>query len=585
MIEWVASSCILILAVIALRYLLRGRISLRLQYALWLLVLARLLIPVSFGSSDISVMSVVEKAPAVQAAESVRDVDTIWQADNGTVEGYPAGPLMPDTPVTVVTIAPGVTNDQFGRMESALTLRKLLLPVWWCGAAVTLMVFLTANLRFAARLRKSRRSLTVEQEQRDCAQALADCETFLTQAAAHLPSIHDQMLKTQNAAEYSAVSNTSQSQDGLVWLSGYLPAADADGFKKAAAEAHWAWAMEDPAADDDKVPTKVKYNKVTRLMIPVFDILGTVPGYREYDISFWFLGFFTLFFAMIIGDAGYGCLFLLAALALTVKNKKASTAVQLLWVLSIATIIWGALTGTWFGLEQAMNVPFLKRLVIPTFANYPAYFNVSTTTQQNTIMKFCFILGTVQLSLACVMNIRRKLKERDLSWVADLGWLAAIDALYFVVLYLVIGQQVNLIPVACVVIAGFLLVVCFGGMAPDKTFAQGLKAGLGNAFTVFLNTISAFGNIMSYIRLFAVGMASLAIAQSFNNMAFGFKGPLVIAAILILLIGHGLNIVMGLLSVVVHGVRLNLLEFSGQLGMEWAGIAYDPFRKRDKIKK
>ena len=122
-------------------------------------------------------------------------------------------------------------------------------------------------------------------------------------------------------------------------------------------------------------------------------------------------------------------------------------------------------------------------------------------------------------------------------------------------------------------------------MAPDKTFGQGLKAGLGNAFTVFLNTISAFGNIMSYIRLFAVGMASLAIAQSFNNMAFGFKGPLVIAAILILLIGHGLNIVMGLLSVVVHGVRLNLLEFSGQLGMEWAGIAYDPFKKRDKIKK
>ena len=64
-------------------------------------------------------------------------------------------------------------------------------------------------------------------------------------------------------------------------------------------------------------------------------------------------------------------------------------------------------------------------------------------------MKFCFILGTVQLSLACVMNIRRKLKEKDLSWVADLGWLAAIDALYFVVLYLVIGQEVNLIPVSC----------------------------------------------------------------------------------------------------------------------------------------
>lgn len=159
MIEWVVSSCILILAVIALRYLLRGKISLRLQYAMWLLVLARLLIPVSFGSTDISVMSVVEKAPAVQAVESVRDVDTIWQAHDGSVEGYPAGPLMPDTPVTV---APSVTNDQFSRMESALTLRKVLLPVWWCGAAVTLLVFLTANLCFSARLRKSRRPLMVE---------------------------------------------------------------------------------------------------------------------------------------------------------------------------------------------------------------------------------------------------------------------------------------------------------------------------------------------------------------------------------------------------------------------------------------
>ena len=384
----------------------------------------------------------------------------------------------------------------------------------------------------------------LEQEQQRCAKGLSDCEAALRQAASHLPSIRVQMLKTQNDAEYSAVSNTSQSQDGLVWLRGYLPAAQVEDFKAAAAQAHWAWALEDPDADDDQVPTKVKYNKVTKLMIPVFDILGTVPGYREYDISFWFLGFFTLFFAMIIGDAGYGCLFLLLALVLTLKGKKKSNAVQLLWVLSIATIIWGALTGTWFGLEQAMDVPLLRSLVIPTFANYPAYFDVSTTTQ-----------------------------------------LAAIDALYFVVLYLVIGQEVNLIPVACVVIAGFLLVVCFGGMAPGKSFGQGLKAGLGDAFTVFLNTISAFGNIMSYIRLFAVGMASLAIAQSFNNMAFSFKGPLVVAAVLILLIGHGLNIVMGLLSVVVHGVRLNLLEFSGQLGMEWAGIAYDPFKKGDKIKK
>ena len=79
--------------------------------------------------------------------------------------------------------------------------------------------------------------------------------------------------------------NTSESGDGLVWLTGYLPVDEAERFKAAAAKEHWAWAMDDPAADDDKVPTKIKYTKVTRLIAPVFDILGTVPGYREFGID------------------------------------------------------------------------------------------------------------------------------------------------------------------------------------------------------------------------------------------------------------------------------------------------------------
>lgn len=425
----------------------------------------------------------------------------------------------------------------------------------------------------------------LEQEIAALEQQMADGEALLRQAAAQIPSFQAQILRAQNAAEYSSVQNTAASEGALVWLSGYIPAENVEEFKAAAAENRWAWAMDDPPDDDELVPTKVRYNKVTRLMIPIFDILGVVPGYREYDISFWFLAFFALFFAMILGDAGYGVLLLIGAAALTVKTRKLSNATMLLWVLSIATIIWGALTGTWFGLEAAMDVPLLRAVTVPILANYPQYFGLTATVQQNAIMKFCFILGTVQLSLACVMNIKRKLTERNLSWIADLGWLAAICAIYFLALYLVIGENVPLAPVGATVGVGFVLVVLFGGMAPGKSFSQGLKAGLADAFTVFLNTISAFGNVMSYIRLFAVGMASLAIAQSFNNMAAGFEGPLVIVAALIMIVGHALNLVMGFLSVVVHGVRLNLLEFSGQLGMEWAGIAYEPFKKLDKIKK
>ncbi len=425
----------------------------------------------------------------------------------------------------------------------------------------------------------------LEHEIKLCEEEISYIEKSLEKSAACLESYKVALLKTQNDTEYSSVSNTAKSEDGLVWIQGYIPVDETEKFVACAKENGWAYTFDTVEVDDGNVPTKVKYNKLTGLMKPVFDILGTVPGYGEYDISFWFLAFFTLFFAMIIGDAGYGTLFLIGSLIAAIKMKKFNNATLLLTVLSLATVAWGAITGTWFGLESAMNVPLLKALVIPGFANYPEYFGVETTSVQNSVMKFCFSIGVIQLSLACIMCIRRKISNKDLSLFADLGWLLAICALYFMVLFLVINQPTNVKAVAIVVGIGFLLVVLFGGMSPGKTFAEGLKAGLGNIFTVFLNTISAFGNVMSYIRLFAVGMASLAIAQSFNDMSSGFSGALVIVGIVIAVIGHVMNIVMGFLSVVVHGVRLNLLELSGQLEMEWTGLSYEPFSELKTLKK
>ena len=424
--------------------------------------------------------------------------------------------------------------------------------------------------------------IQLKKEIAECETAVKECDETLKNAAKHLKSYSAQLLKTKNDAEFSAVGETLCKDDDLVWLTGYIPEAEEEKFVSAAKENKWAWMINDVENDDGNVPTKIRYNKLTALIKPIVDILGVVPGYREYDISFWFLAFFSLFFAMIIGDAGYGALFLLGTVVFHVKTKKATNVLLLLYLISSTTIVWGALTGTWFGLEGAMNVPFLKSLVIPGIANYPQYFSVETTAAQNNVMKFCFSIGVVQLALACIMNIKRKFTERSLGWLADVGWLLSISSLYLLVLNLVIGESMNLLVVGCIVGVGFIMVILFGGMEAGKSFSKGLKAGLGSAFTVFLNTISAFGNIMSYIRLFAVGMASLAIAQSFNGMAAGFDGALVIVGAIIMIVGHVLNIVMGFLSVVVHGVRLNLLEFSGQLGMEWSGIAYDPFKKIKK---
>ena len=408
---------------------------------------------------------------------------------------------------------------------------------------------------------------------------VASIDGLLIESVPQIPGYDKAILKLTDEIVFNSVSDAAGSEEGLVLISGFVPESDLDAFKKAASSNSWAYVLDDPT-EEDPVPTKVRYNKVTKIMKPIFDMLGTVPGYREYDISMWFLLFLSLFFGMIIGDAAYGVIMLIVSIILNIKTKKVSNINLLLYVMSIATVIWGSLTGTWFGAEGALRIPFLRKLVIPAIANYPEQFGVDSNAAQNTVMKFCFCLGMIQLSLACVMNIIRKWKQKSLALVADLAWLAIIISIYFLSLMLVIGEQVNLTLILIVVLSGLVLVIMFGAQEPGLSFGKGLKKGLAGAFTTFLDTISAFGNVMSYIRLFAVGMASLAIAQSFNGMASPMlKGWALPAGILVLVIGHGLNIIMGLLSVVVHGVRLNLLEFSGQLGMEWAGIPYEPFKK------
>ena len=405
------------------------------------------------------------------------------------------------------------------------------------------------------------------------------CDEKLRAASVYDESFNDQMLKVRNDMNYSAASATAQGDEDFVWLSGYIPEADLQPFKEMAEEKGCAWAVEDVADDDEKIPTKVHYNKVSGLIKPVFDILGILPGYREQDVSLWFFLFFTLFFAMIIGDGGYGALILLGTIALTVKQKKVTNVTFLLYVLSIATIIWGAVTGTWFGMESVMNIPFFKGMVIPSIATYPEYFGLTASVSQNAIMKFSFSIGAIQMALGSILSVKKKIPEKDLSWVADIGWTIAIIAMYMLSLNLVIHEDINLKPVFALIGVAFALVVLFGGMSPDKSFGDGLKSGLGGAFTQFLNTISCFGNVMSYIRLFAVGMAGVAISQSFNGIAAGMHGPMMIVGVVVVLIGHALNIVMCFLSVVVHGVRLNVLEFSGQVGLEWTGIPYEPFKK------
>ena len=108
----------------------------------------------------------------------------------------------------------------------------------------------------------------------ECQRQNAECDEILKKAAVYDASFQAQMLKAQNEENYSSASETAESDEDFVWISGYLPEEDLPKFKEAASANKWAWAQEDVAEDDDQVPTKVKYGKVSGLIQPVFDILG-----------------------------------------------------------------------------------------------------------------------------------------------------------------------------------------------------------------------------------------------------------------------------------------------------------------------
>ena len=397
----------------------------------------------------------------------------------------------------------------------------------------------------------------------------------------YISSFNRWLKKQDEEIVLDKVNATLSDEEGISYISGYVPVSEIESFRSWAKANGVGYISDDPA-EEENPPTKLNHKGIVRIIQPLFDMLGLVPGYREKDISRYFLLFMTLFFAMIIGDAGYGALIVLLAAVLNIKSKKCSDLNALIYVFGGATVIWGAITGTWFGSETIIeNVGFLRMFVIPGLTNFPEAFSMNSGNVQDNMMTLCFSIGTIHLSLACLICIIDKIKQKDLSCISDFGWMLNTNLLYLLVLYLVVDTPVPFTIIVVGIATGFILVCLFSEMAPGKSFGQGMKESLGGFFTNFIDTISCFSNVMSYIRLFAVGLASLAIAQSFNGMAEGLLSGFALPfGVLVLIIGHAVNLVMGFLSIVVHGVRLNIMEFSGQVGVEWSGYKYEPFKKK-----
>ncbi len=399
--------------------------------------------------------------------------------------------------------------------------------------------------------------------------------------------------------EYQMARANALEEGELTAIVGYIPADQINKVQAWAGRHSVGVAITDPA-EGDPIPTLVRNPRWLELIRPVFNFLGTVPGYRELDISPFFLTFFLIFFAMIINDAAYGAIFFLAGLAVVLTNrargKKPPLAAWLFTCLGLATVIWGTITGSWFGSPELIQGTFLEGLVVtPLVEGMPVYTPAGdyykTLSGQDVIKLLCFIIALIHLSIAQVWNFLQELANRSLRAVAQFAWIGINFGLFYLVLSMVMyfdldqalgtGQLMQRLSLA-LILGGLGLVVVFGSQKGN--FVKGFLAGLAGLLPTALGTVSAFGDIISYIRLFAVGLAGAEIARSFNTMAEGLlSGNTFIFGVLILILGHALNFVLCSLGVLVHGIRLNMLEFSGRLGMEWSGHKYNPFRKREAV--
>ncbi len=384
------------------------------------------------------------------------------------------------------------------------------------------------------------------------------------------------------------------------YFTGYVESENLENLKKIAAENSWGLLVEEPT-EEDNVPTKLKNNKFVSLIYPLTDFLGTVPGYFEYDISGWFLGFILIFFGIIFGDGGYGLLICAVTAILIAKaraaKKEIPPAFLLVGLFGLSTILWGTLTCTWFGLAPEQLPQWLKSLSVPVISNvyadkiwYPFWTQgeAGLTTAQN-LQIFCFSLALIQLTVAHIKVASRN--RTSIKILGDIGSIMQLIGIFYVVLSFVVNAQVfsfglvlGGIPVGTaaliLVIAGFIMSFVFSNY--EGSVVKSILASLKNIVSVLLGVVNVFSDIVSYIRLWAVGLAGAAISATVNELAGPLLGNFLfmIIAIVLLVFGHGLNMILNVLSVIVHGIRLNTLEFSSHLDMSWSGHKFKPFEEQ-----
>lgn len=371
----------------------------------------------------------------------------------------------------------------------------------------------------------------------------------------------------ESAAELAHATQKVRDEEAMFALQGWVPEDRIDALLDMAETKNAAVLIEDPGPDDTP-PTLLEQPEERSAAVDLA-LFYQVPGYRDWDPSTIVAASFAFFFAMIVADAGYGAVILLGLL-LFWKRMEGTPALKS-WrryglIIAGATILYGVLVGSYFGVapREGSILAGLKLLDLNNFA---------------AMMMVSIVVGVLHLVLANALAARAAWGQRRA--IANLGWIAALIGGFVLWLSYMKGSAAT--PGAILLGAGILAILLFSSEREMKQpidwlwrLIDGLK-GLAGA-------MGAFGDVLSYMRLFALGLASASLAITFNDLAVSvmqaMKGPGILFALIILIIGHILNFSLAMMSGVVHGLRLNYIEFF-KWGLPDEGIVFRPFARKE----
>ena len=345
-------------------------------------------------------------------------------------------------------------------------------------------------------------------------------------------------------------------------LEGWIPEEKKEDLNKMLDEQNVYYLSEKPSAREN-VPIKLKNNKFSRLFEPIGDLYD-LPDYKELDLTVFFAPFFMLFFGFCVGDSGYGLLLLIATLLLRGKvDKKLKPILSLASFLGGATVIMGMISGTFFGIELVKVEAYpLKQIILDPLKLF--WLSIG--------------IGGAQIYYGMFIKAANQIRQGGLKYgLSTIGWISLITTGALAIVLPMVNMELPGIVINILMILSGALILVFSN--PDINIFASMGSGLYDAYNM---VTGVFGDLLSYIRLFAIGISSAILGLVFNKIAAQFIGDSFVSYIpfiIVLLIGHGLNIFLAVLSAFVHPLRLTFVEFYKNAGFMGGGKKYKPFSK------